>query len=129
MPQTLHWSLVFTEASLEHLADRDIEAEDVADAVFGQYGPAWVRKGGRGARTRWVVISALAGGELLTCVLREAAPRDLHAPGAVVVPATGVPEAPGEWRQTMRVCVSARLAVADERRGYRIWRQQKGGRP
>lgn len=40
MPNVLHWTLVFTAASLEHLAERDIDAEDVADAVFGQYGVA-----------------------------------------------------------------------------------------
>jgi hypothetical protein len=123
----LHWTLVFTTASLAHLAERDIEAEDVADAVFSRYGPARVRTSGRGAQTRWFVVAPLADGVLVICVLREALPRDLRAEGAFVVPATGIPEHPGEFRQTMRLCVSARLAAADERRSYRTWRQGKGG--
>jgi hypothetical protein len=70
MPNVLHWTLVFTEASLEHLAERNIDAEDVADVVFGRYGMTRIRKGGRGYKTRWFVIAPLAGGEFLTCVLR-----------------------------------------------------------
>ena len=107
MPNVLYWTLVFTAASIEHLAQRNIEAEDVADAVFGYYGTARVRKGGRGQRTRWFVVAPLAGGELLTCVLREATLRDLEAEGVFVLPATGVPERPGEFRKSMRLCVSA----------------------
>jgi hypothetical protein len=127
MPNVLHWTLVFTESSLEHLAERDIDAEDVADAVFGRYGIPRVRKGGRGQRTRWFVIAPLAGGECLTCVLREATPRDLTAEGAFVLPAPGVPEEPGAFKQSMRLCVSARLADADEIRSYRSWQRSKGG--
>jgi hypothetical protein len=52
--QTLGWTLVFTAASLEHLAEREIEAEDVADAVFGRHGPARVRRGGRGGSNEMV---------------------------------------------------------------------------
>jgi hypothetical protein len=37
--QRLRWSLVFTQFSLEHLAERDIDADDVADVVFARYGP------------------------------------------------------------------------------------------
>jgi hypothetical protein len=44
--QKLGWTLVFTADSLDHLAERDIEAEDVADAVFGRYALARVRRGG-----------------------------------------------------------------------------------
>ena len=46
MPNVLHWTLVFTQTSLEHLAERNIDAEDVTDAVLGRYGTARVRKGG-----------------------------------------------------------------------------------
>lgn len=120
--------LVFNTASLEHLAERDIEAEDVADAVFGRYGTARVRKGGRGQHTRWFIVAPLAGGELLTCVLREALPRDLAAEGAFVVPPVDPLEEPIELKESMRVCVSARLADADEVRSYRAWRRSKGGR-
>ncbi len=128
MPNVLHWTLVFTEASLEHLAERSIDAEDVADVVFGRYGTPRVRKGGRGQRIRWFVIAPLAGGELLTCVLREATPRDLAAEGAFILSATGTPEEPGPFKQSMRLTVSARLADPDEIRNYRSWQRSKGGR-
>ena len=127
MPNVLHWTLVFTTASLEHLAERDIETEDVAAVVFGRYGAARVRRGGRGQHLRWFVVAPLEGGERLSCVLREATPRDLTAEGAFVVPVTGVPEEPGEFKTAMRLCVSARLADADEVRSYRAWRRSKGG--
>jgi len=55
--QRLGWRLVFTAASPEHLAERDIEADDVVDAVFGRYGLPRVRRGGRGAGTRWFVVA------------------------------------------------------------------------
>ena len=128
MPNVLHWTLVFTEASLEHLAERNIDAEDVAEVVFGRYGTPRVRKGGRGQRTRWFVIAPVAGGELITCVLREATPRDLAAEGAFILSATGIPEAPGPLRQSMRLPVSARLADSDEIRSYHSWQHRKGGR-
>jgi len=127
MPNVLHWTLVFTPSSLEHLAERDIAAEEVADAVFGSYGPTFVRKFGRGQRMRWLVVAPLEGGELLSCVLREATPRDVAAEGAFVIPMTGVPEEPREFKASMRCCVSARLSAADEARHYRAWRRQKGG--
>lgn len=127
MPNVLHWTLVFTPSSLEHLAERDIAAEEVADAVFGYYGPALVRKSGRGQRIRWLVIAPLEGGEMLSCVLREATPRDVAAEGAFVIPVTGIPEEPGEFKTSMRFCVSARLSAADEVRTYRAWRRHKGG--
>jgi hypothetical protein len=118
--------LVFTPSSLAHLAEREIAAEDVADAVFGSYGPAFVRKSGRGQRVRWLVVAPLDGGALLSCVLREATPRDVATEGAFVIPVTGVPEDPGEFKASMRLCVSARLSAADEARRYRAWRRQKG---
>ncbi len=127
MPNVLHWTLVFTAASLEHLAKRDIAAEEVADAVFSRYGAARVRLFVRGLRLRWLVVAPLEGGELLSCVFRAAMPRDLTAEGAFVVPITGVPEEPGEFKTLMRLCVSARLADADEVRSYRAWRRSKGG--
>jgi len=126
MPNVLHWTLVFTPSSLEHLADRDIAVEDVADAVFGYYGVPFVRKFGRDQRLRWLISAPLEGGELLSCVLRSALPRDVTAKGAFVIPATGVPEAPSEFKASMRLCVSARLSATDEVRSYRAWRRQKG---
>lgn len=128
MPNALRWTLVFTPASLEHLAERSIDADDVADVVFGRYGTTRVRRSGRGHRTRWVVIAPLAGGELLTCVLREATPRDLSARGAFILSATGISEKPGPFKQSMRLTVSARLAEMDEIRSYRSWQYRKGNR-
>ena len=87
--QVLGWTLVFTAASLEHLAERDVDADEVADAVFGRHGLARVRRGGRGARTRWFVVAPLDDGEFLTCVLRAAQPRDLDEDGAFVLPDAG----------------------------------------
>ncbi len=49
----VYWTLVFTAASLEHLAERGIHAMDVTDAAYGKNGPARVRRSGRGARQRW----------------------------------------------------------------------------
>lgn len=126
MPNVLHWTLVFTPPSLEHLAERDIAAEDVADAVFGGYGPPFVRKVGRDRRVRWLIIAPLDGGELLSCILRAALPRDVATKGAFVIPAVGMPEEPGEFKASMRLCVSARRSAADEVRSYRAWRRQKG---
>lgn len=68
----------------------------------------------------------LEGGELLSCVLREAIPRNLAAEGAFVISGTGVQQEPGEFTTSMRLCVSARLADADEVRSYRAWRRSKG---
>ena len=65
----LHWTLVFTDDSLAHLAERGVDAEDVADTVFGRHGAVRVRCGGRGRRERWFVVAPLADGKLLTCVL------------------------------------------------------------
>jgi hypothetical protein len=59
--QRLGWSLVFTQSSPEHLAERDIDADDVADVVFARYGPARVGRGGRGERTRWFIVAPSAG--------------------------------------------------------------------
>ncbi len=128
MPNALHWTLVFTEASLEHLAERNIDAEDVVDVVCGRYETPRVRKGGRGPKTRWFVMAPLADGELLTCVLREATPHDLTAEGAFILSATGIPVEPGPFKQSMRLPVSARLADSDEIRSYRSWQHRKGGR-
>ena len=43
----LYWTLVFTDSSLEHLSERGIDENDVADAVFGRHGSVRVRRGGR----------------------------------------------------------------------------------
>jgi hypothetical protein len=126
--QRLRWSLVFTPSSLEHLAERDIDADDVADVVFGRYGAARVRRGGRGERTRWFINAPTAGGELMTCVLRAARPSDLESKGAFVIPAAGGGEKRPDFNRSMHLCVSARMSVADEVRGYRTWRRSKGER-
>ena len=91
---SLYWILVFTASSLEHLAERDIDEVDVANAVFGAYGAVFVRRTGSGRDLRWLIIAPLEDEELLSCVLRAAEPRDLEAEGAFVVPATGIPEEP-----------------------------------
>jgi hypothetical protein len=124
----VHWTLVFTAASLEHLAERNVEAADVAEAVYGRHGPARVRRAGRGTRQRWFVIAPLESGELLTCVLRAALPRDLAAEGTFVVSGAGLPEPPGRFDSSMRLCISARVADQDETSSYRRWRGSKGGR-
>jgi len=87
----VYGTLVFTAASLEHLAERNIKAVDVADAVYGRHGPARVRAG-RGVGQRWYVIAPLGTGEFLTCVFRTALPRDLEAEGAFLLSATGLQE-------------------------------------
>src|SRR5882724_2794907 len=125
---TLHWLLVFTDASLEHLAERNINEEDVADAVFGRHGPVRVRHAGRGSRQRWFIVAPLRGGELLTCILRAAELRDLEAEGAFVVPTTRLPAGPPVPRETMRLCVTGWMSHDDESRSYRAWRRSKGGR-
>jgi hypothetical protein len=123
----LHWTLVFTMASLEHVAARHIDAADVADAVVGRYGPVWVRRGGRGSRERWFVMAQVSGGELMTCVLRAAERRDVDADGAIIMPLTGLPKAPGAFSESMRFCVTAWISDDDEARSYRAWRRSKGG--
>ena len=123
----VHWTLVFTAASLDHLAERNVDAADVVDAVYGRHGPARVRRTGRGARERWFVVAPLEDGELLTCVFRAALVRDLNAVGAFVLTAAGSREPPGQVDSSMRLCVSARLSDQDEIRSYRRWRQDKGG--
>ena len=124
----VHWTLVFTAASLEHLAERNVEASDVVDAVYGGHGTTRVRRSGKRALQRWFVVAPLEDGELLTCVFRVALPRDLQAEGAFVVSSEGLPEPPGPLDSSMRLCVSARMADADEVRSYRRWRESKGGR-
>ena len=123
----VYWTLVFTAASLEHLAERNIDAVDVVDAVYGRNGPARVRRAGRHARQRWFVTAPLDSGEFLTCVFRAAQPRDLDAEGAFVISSRGQREAPGKFDASMRLCVSARLSDEDEVRSYRRWRGGKGG--
>jgi hypothetical protein len=124
----VHWTLVFTAASLEHLAERNIEAVDVADAVYGRHGPARVRRGDRGVRQRWFVMAPLESGELLTCVFRAVLPRDLETEGVFVISSAGRREAPATVDSSMRLCVSARMSDQDEVRSYRRWRESKGGR-
>ena len=124
----VHWTLVLTATSLEHLAERNIEAADVVEAVYGRHGRARVRGTGRGVRQRWFVIAPLDTGEFLTCVLRVASPRDLSAEGAFVISSEGLSEAPGRFDPSMRLCVSARVAMEDEVRSYRRWRASKGDR-
>jgi hypothetical protein len=123
----VYWTLVFTAVSLEHLAERDIEASDVAEAVYGRYGPARVRRAGRGAQQRWFVVAPLDTGELLTCVFRAAQPRDLEAQGTFIVSSAGRQESPRGFDSSMRLCVSARVSDEDEVRSYRRWQGSKGG--
>ena|SRR5579862_3511281 len=124
--QMLGWTLVFTAASLEHLAERDIDADDIADAVFGRHGLARVRRGGRGNRTRWFVVAPLADGEFLTCVLRAAERRDLAEDGVFVMGPTSEAGRRLKLDASMRLCVSARISATDEVRSYRAWRRGKG---
>jgi len=124
----VHWTLVFTAASLEHLAERNVEVSDVVDAVYGEHGVARVRRSSKGPRQRWFVVAPLEDGELSTCVFRAALPRDLQAEGAFVVSLEGLSEPPGRFDASMRLCVSARMADPDEVRSYRRWRESKGGR-
>lgn len=129
MPRAkLTWRLVFTAASRQHLAERDILPEDVADAVFGRYGSVRVRRTGRGQRERWYVVAPVRGGELITCVFRTARPADLAADGAFVLPATPAKEYRESVGASMRLCVTGWMAHGDERRSYRAWRRSKGGR-
>ena len=86
----------------------------MANAVFGEYGAAFVRRIGSGRDLRWLIIAPLEDEGLLSCVLRAAEPRDLEAEGAFVVPATGIPEEPTAFSPTMRLCVSARMSAPDE---------------
>jgi len=120
----VYWTLVFTAANLEHLAERNVEAADVTNAVYGEHGAARVRRSGSGARRRAFVVAPLEDGD----VFRAALPRDLKAEGAFVISAARVPEPPGEFDSSMRLCVSARMADSDEIRSYRRWRGTKGNR-
>ena len=120
----VRWTLVFTTDSLDHLAERNIDAADVADAVHGRHG----RRTGRGPDERWFVVALVEGGELLTCVFRAARARDLGAAGAFVVSETGLSEPPRQLDSSMRLCVSARISDEDEIRSYRRWRGKKGER-
>jgi hypothetical protein len=124
----VRWTLVFTTASLDHLAERNTDAADVADAVYGRHGPVRIRRTGRGSDERWFVVAPVEAGELLTCVFRAVRARDLSAAGAFVVSETGLSESPTQLDSSMRLCVSARISDEDERRSYRRWRGKKGGR-
>jgi hypothetical protein len=126
MQSLLHWLLVFTTDSLEHLEERDIDADDVADSVFGRFGPARVRRAGRGIRTRWFVIGPVRGGALLTCVFRMVESRDLLARGVFVLTPGDVLDRPLALMASMRMCVSARMSDRDEICSYRAWRKGKG---
>jgi len=126
MQGQLHWLLVFTTDSLEHLEERDIDADDVADAVFGRFGTVRVRRAGTGVRTRWFVIGPVRGGALLTCVFRMVEPRDLLARGVFALTPGNVLDQPLVLTASMRMCVSARMSDRDEIRSYRAWRKAKG---
>jgi hypothetical protein len=93
-----------------------------------RYGSMRVRCGGWGERTRWFIVAPIAGGELMTCVLRVAHPRDLASKDAFVIPPACGGERRSDFNRSMRVCVSARMSVADEVRSYRAWRRSKGER-
>ena len=123
----VRWTLVFTAPSLEHLAERGIEAEDVVDAIYGRHGPARVRRTGRADRQRWFVMAPLEGGELLTCIFRAVLARDLKTPGVFIISHGEREEATATIDSSMRLCVSARMSDQDETRSYRRWRASKGG--
>src|SRR2546426_9585718 len=93
-PYTTLFRSVFTAANLEHLAERNVEAADVTNAVYGEHGAARVRRSGSGARRRWFVVAPLEDGKLLTCVFRTALPRDLKAEGALGISAARAAETP-----------------------------------
>ncbi len=65
----------------------------------------------------------------MTCVLRAAHPRDLEVEGVFVIPPSeGKSGKSGlQFSPSMRLCVSARMAAADEARAYRAWCHSKGG--
>jgi hypothetical protein len=128
MPGQLRWILVFMDSTLDHLAERDITADDVADAVFGRHGVARVRRTGKGDNLRWFVVAPVEGDVMLTCILRAARDRDLTAPGSFQVPPAASPEEPQELKPSMRVCVSARVSDDDEVRAYRAWGRKKGSK-
>jgi hypothetical protein len=119
---------VFTAASIEHLAERNIVASDVAEAVFGQHGAVRVRRAGRGPRERWYVVAPVRGGALITCVFRAATPRDLAAEGAFALPPSAAIQRRQRVDPGMRLCVTGWMAHEDEMRSYRSWRRSKGGR-
>src|SRR2546422_11160957 len=109
----VRWTLVFTTASLDHLAERNIDAADVADAVYGRHGPVRVRRTGRGSDERWFVVAPVEGGALLTCVFRAARARDLGAAGGFCGSGTGRSEPPTEGGSSMRgECTGAVSVVA-----------------
>lgn len=113
--QKLGWTLVFTAASLEHLAERNLEADDVADAVFSRYGLARVRRAGRGTATRWFIVAPLDGGEFLTCARRirgisTRKARSLCRPRA----------RPGSVWNSMRPCGYALVHASQRRTKYGV---------
>ncbi len=126
--QKLRRTLVFTPSSVEHLAERDIDADDVADVVFGRYGPGTGPTWRTGRMHPVVHSGSLSGGELMTCVLRVARSHDLDSKDAFVILARGSARKRPDFNRSMRVCVSARISVADEVRSYRAWRRSKGER-
>jgi hypothetical protein len=128
MQHRLRWVLVFMRSTLDHLDERGIDAEDVADAVFARFGPARVRHQGRGRNRRWLVVGPLEGGQLLSCVFRAAREGDLEASGVFQLPPASAREEALRLSPAMRVCVSGRLSSADETRSYRAWQRSKGGR-
>jgi hypothetical protein len=124
--QALRWSLVFNAPSLEHLAERDIDAGDVVNAIFGGHGVPHVRFNGSGHAKRWFVVAPRDDGSLLTCIFRTAHADDLEEKGALVVPARS--DATPHLDGSMRFCVAAWMSAPDEVRSYRNWRRKKGKR-
>jgi hypothetical protein len=124
--QQVRWTLLFSSASLDHFAERGIDAKDVTDAVFSRFGSARIWRTKRGRRSRWFVVSPLDDGALMTCVLRTAEARDLDQEGVFAIPPLADLNR-HELTSSMRVCVSARMSAPDEVRSYRAWRRNKGG--
>lgn len=108
---------MFTADNIEHLANRSIEPDDVAEIVFGVHGRALVRREGRGARERWLITGPVEIGQLVTCVFRTAAQRDLEAIDAFSIPPMAISAI--ELGTGVKVCVTGWVSVPDEIRLYK----------
>lgn len=125
-PKVVHWKLVSTEASLEYLAERNMDVGDVADVVFGSRGTPRVRKGKRPKGTLvcdcsfcWRRVSHLCvtrSDSSLSCCRRRIHIASKRNSG-------------GTWtfQAVDAFTVSARSPDTGEIRSYRSWLHRKGG--
>lgn len=114
---SVRWVLVFTADNIEHLANRSIEPEDVADVAFGVHGRPLIRRAGRGLRERWLITGPVELGQLVTCVFRAAESRDIAALDAFSIPP--MPLSAIELGSGVKLCVTGWASVADEVRRYK----------